>query len=239
MHKKYLNLSDNFWLSEYLKFLTPRSEILIFDEKNLNKIDIESHTKMWGDYEFTLLDSDLETHINLANQFYIHLNKTNNKYQGLIKEFIYTDLNTAKKQQTLDIVKTDPSWVFLGGKNERQNLEDSLKEYYYTNLDNSTLNELDSKEQFLLHPQRLLKYKEDFTELPMAEQMFEKKSKNLGLSLGQKLSYFRKNYSLVDNFESFMFWNIQVGMFFDITGSIRNTDQGIVHTIKFNRLTIF
>jgi hypothetical protein len=239
MHKKYLNLCDNFWLSEYVKFLSAHSEILIFDEKNLDKIDIESHILMWGKHEFSYLDNDINNHINLFGQFYMHLNRINTKYQELIKEFIYTDLKTPKKNQKLEMIATEPSWIFLGGKEEREELENRLKQYYSQNLDNNAINELDSKEQFFINPERLLKYKETFQDIPTSDDIMDKRSKNLYLSLSQKIPYFKKDYSLIKNFNSFAFWNIQVGMFFDISGSITNTENGIIQKISFNRLTIF
>ncbi len=239
MHKKYLNLSDNFWLSEYIKFLSPRSEILIFDEKNLDKIDIESHLKMWADHEFIYRDDDLNNHMTLVSQFYTHLNKINNKYQDLIKDFLYTDMKTPKKSQTLENVATKPSWIFLGGKEERLVFENMLNQYYSENLDNPLLNELDKREQFFLNPVKILKYNELLNEIPNLENIHSKRSKTIYLSLSQKIPYFRKKYSIVKDFNSFIFWRIQVGMFFEINGSITNTQDRIVQKISFTRLTIF
>jgi hypothetical protein len=239
MHKKYLNLSDNFWLSEYIKFLSPRSEILVFDEKNLEKIDIESHLRMWGEHEFTYRDDDLNNHMTLVGQFYTHLNKINNKYQDLIKDFLYTDMKTPKKNQNLGSVLTQPSWIFLGGKEERQVFEQVLNDYYSTNLDNPLLNELDKKEQFYLNPVKLLKYQELLNDIPELESVHSKRSKTMYLSLGQKIPYFRKDYSIVKDFNSFIFWTVQVGMFFEVSGSITNSEEGIIQKIKFSRLTIF
>ena len=239
MHKKYLNLSDNFWLSEYVKFLSNRTEILIFDEKNLNKIDIQSHLKMWGDYEFIFTDPDLNNHFNLISQFYTQLNKINSKYQDLIKEFIYTDLKTPKKSQKLDMINTLPNWIFLGGKDERQDFENSLREYYSNNLDNDVLNDLDKKEQFFINPIKLLKHSHYLPDFPKIDDYYSKRSKTMSLSLSQKIPYFRKELGVVEDFSSFAFWNIQVGMFFEICGSIKNTDEGIVQRVTFKRLTIF
>jgi hypothetical protein len=239
MHKKYLNLCDNFWLSEYIKFLSPRAEILIFDEKNLNKIDIQSHLKMWNNHEFCYLDEDINNHISLLSQFYTHINKINSKYQDLIKQFIYTDLKTPKKSQNLDIINTSPSWIFLGGKEERQMFESKLRDFYLSNLDNDLLSDLDKKEQFFINPNKLLKYKRDFEEMPSTDDVFDKRSKNLALSLGHKIPYFKRDYNIVKDFNSFVFWNIQIGMFFEISGSITNTNEGMLQKITFNRLTIF
>jgi hypothetical protein len=239
MHKQYLNLSDNFWLSEYLKFLSSKAEIMIFDEKNLSKIDIQSHILMNGNFEFSYRDDDINNHITLLGQFYAYLNKVNSKYQDLIKDFIYTDLRTPKKSQNLTVIETIPTWIFLGGKEERAELELLLKNFYLNNLDDNDLNSLDSQEHFFINPYRLLKYKETFNELPDVEEVFNKRSKNLALSIGHKIPYFKKDYATAKDLNSFIFWNIQVGMFFDISGSITSTEEGIIQKISFNRLTIF
>ncbi|MGL4758639.1 MAG: hypothetical protein ACRCXZ_04850 [Patescibacteria group bacterium] len=239
MHKKYLNLCDNFWLSEYVKFLSGKAEILIFDQKNLNKIEIESFLKMWGEHEFIFVDNDLNNHVNLVGQFYIHLNKINNKYQDLIKDFIYTDLKTPKKNQKLSTISTFPTWIFLGGKDERADFENILRDYYLQNLDQDSISELDKKEQFFLNPLKLLKHSDRLPNFPKIDEFFSKRSKTIALSLSQKIPYFKKDFSIVQDLNSFIFWNIQVGMFFEISGSIKNTEDGFMQKITFKRLTIF
>ena len=126
MHKKYLNLSDNFWLSEYLKFLVKKSEILIFDPKNLQKIEVESYILMQDDYQYCYRTNNIDNHLALIREFYQNLVEINNNCQEFLIDFIYTDLNLPKKSQNISRIDVTASKSFLGGRSERIELEDII-----------------------------------------------------------------------------------------------------------------
>lgn len=239
MHKKYLNLSDNFWLSEYLKFLVKNSEILIFDPKNLQKIEVESYILMYDNYQYCYTNNNIDSHLTLIKQFYQDIVRTTEKCQDILIDFIYTDLNLPKKSQNITKLAVAGSKVFLGGKSERIELEKKLKEYYVDNLDQEIIRYNDSKEQFFLNPYKLIKFNNDLANLPIPYKFFTEKSKSLGINIDSSLPKFTNNYNLIKNFESFFCWQIELGMFFAIKGSIVNTDSGLMQIITFNRLMVF
>lgn len=237
MKHKYLNLSEEFWVTKYLQYIVPKSEVCLGDYSNSSKIVVDSFSHLKYPYQYTFKSENLKDHINLLRNLNKHLNYITIKNQQVIKDLIYEDLKTPSSRKKLDNLDTPLTIYITGGVEQRQSLQNELISYYSQNLDNEIIQKLDTTEQFFLNPYKLLNYSHVLPDFP---NFFDNQSYiNLAMNIKKELPLFKESSTIIDNDISFLFWNIQVGNFFEILGNVTRIEDRFVTRVEFRRMSIF